>query len=340
MAIPHTFATQGAGNPSPFPGVASTPAAWLDQNFAAVALSDLSNVTSPFTPTVNFQGSGNPGLYSDAAFAFTNLEPTEAISADWTFVGDYAFNGGVAGFSQSTLRIITTAGADNANFVWGFLSSLTNSATAGQNVASYSQATKTGDVGETGAGVFEMIESVPINNPSQGSVGLEVDNRSNGTDSNLNRAGIDVVCTRFNPSGAPTFVGFGYRVQTGRDAEVTVLTGYGFDHVNTVVDVGFDTSGATIVSAAYKMAQDQAIAFDAAGTQALFYDGSGLVFTNSGATAVELKSTGDIYWKPSSAPVLTINGQFAVEAASNTSIILAYRGSDGTTRKSASIALS
>lgn len=47
----------------------------------------------------------------------------------------------------------------------------------------------------------------------------------------------------------------------------------------------------------------------------------------------------DLIWEPAAANSLTINGQFSVEVQSNAAVKLAYRGTDGVVRKSASIAL-
>jgi hypothetical protein len=62
------------------------------------------------------------------------------------------------------------------------------------------------------------------------------------------------------------------------------------------------------------------------GTAALRW---GTVFTQS------LDASGDVTWVPSASRTLSTNGQFSIEMTSNTAGNLVYRGSDGTTRRSA-----
>jgi hypothetical protein len=171
------------------------------------------------------------------------------------------YSGGTVGGVNSGLEVDTTVGANVANDEWTLTAVMNNSATGGENVAIYGQGNReTSSTAATWAGVMEAREIVPIANPTTGLVGLEVDNRSNGTDSNNNRIGIDVVGSRYNTSGASTQIGYGVRVQNDNDPNVSFTHAFS---VNATAGVGFDTSLATIETAALRMAAGQAIAFDA-----------------------------------------------------------------------------
>lgn len=203
-------------------------------------------------------------------------------------------SGGTPGFVNTSIMNRTITGVNETAFEWGVLSILDNFATAGENVAIYGQGNRLSTTaGPTWASVFEAQEKVPINNPTSGLVGIEVDNRSNGTDSNNNRIGIDVVCTRYDTAGPATTCGFGVRVQTNNDASTTIGTAYGID-LNANVSVGFDASAAVIGQAAFKLGQGQAIAFDAAAAHQLSHTGTGLRYSISGAQKLFIRESGGI----------------------------------------------
>ena len=227
--------------------------------------------------------------------------------------------GGTPGFTSAGFRVDSYASAGAANYEWALTSVMNNSATGGQNVGAYLLGNRmTTSTGPTWGAVADVEEVVPITNPTTGSIGLEVDNRSNGTDANLARIGVDVAITRRSTPGAATEAGWGYRVQTNRDLLTTVKTGYGFDTVNTNVNVGFDTSTATIAQAAYKMAAGQPIAFDASAAYQLLLSGTTLNYNVSGVNAFSLTSTGAATFTDTSGGTggLTINAPTNAQGAS------------------------
>lgn len=200
--------------------------------------------------------------------------------------------GGTAGFVSGALKAITYVGAGATNYEWAIVGVVDNSATAGENVGIYAQGIRRGaSVGPTFGAVAEVYDPTGQANPVWGMVGLEVDCRGNGTDNNNNRIGIDVVVNKQDSAGAANVVAYGVRIQNGGDATATVKTAFS---VNVGANVGFDTSAATITQAAYKLAQGQAIAFDANALNQLSYDGTGLNYAVSGSNKLRLNADGSI----------------------------------------------
>ena len=205
------------------------------------------------------------------------------------------FTGGTAGYTNSGVRVNTYAGANNASYEWAITGVVYNSATGGQNVGGYFQGNRmTTTTGATWGGVCEVIEQVAIASPTTGLVGLEVDNRSNGTDANHVRIGIDVVCTRYNTSLANTEVAFGVRVQNNGDNAGTLIdTGFGFSS-GLVGNVGFDASTAAWQQCAFKAAQGQSYAFDAAAANQILFNGTDIAYSVNGATVFSISQAGGI----------------------------------------------
>lgn len=187
--------------------------------------------------------------------------------------------GGSVGYVSSSLRAITYVAAGVTNFEWAVVGVVDNSATAGENVGGYFQGIKRSGAGPTWGAVLEVVDH--NTNPASAVVGVEIDVSANGGDSSSNRVGSDMAIRKRDTGGAAPTVGWGYRVQV--EASATLNKGFGFYTGSTVV-VGFDTSEATITQAAYKMAQSQAIAFNAGATRQLSHNGSGFLFANNSGT--------------------------------------------------------
>ncbi len=231
----------------------------------------------------------------------TGIQTVQANSSGTDFALAYYrreanHTGGTAGYVNSGIRLDHNVGANVTDYEWGITTVMNNSATAGNNVALYGQGNRqTSSTGPTWAGVMEARETVPIANPTTGLVGLEVDVRSNGLDSNFNRIGVDVVCARHNASGAGTQTGYGIRVQNLSDASSTVVIGVGI--VANACTIGFDTSSAIIGTSALRMAAGQKISFDANSTNQFYYDSTGtpgLAYRASNSDKVKLQSDGSI----------------------------------------------
>ena len=169
-----------------------------------------------------------------------------------------------------------------------------NSSTTGQNVGAYLLGNKmVSNAGPTWGAVIDVEETVAVTNPTSGSIGLEVDNRSNGTDANNQRIGVDVAITRRSIPGPNTEAGFGVRIQTNLDAGTTVKIGYGFD-TGVKCGIGVDLSAAVITQAAIKLAANQAIAFDVSAINTLAYDAAGLTYAVSSVKKSRLLANGSI----------------------------------------------
>jgi len=249
----------------------------------------VSNGAGAWFVPIDAASATNPNFAGTQISFISTGGATDQQSISMTRTANYSGGSGVNG----TVRIVDTVGASPTSFEWALTSIMNNSATAGENVAVYGQGNRqTTTTGATWAGVMEAREVVAINNPSTALVGLEVDNRSNGTDASGNRIGIDVVAARYNTSGAATTCSYGVRVQNDGDSSVTVNEA--FSVVANNCNYGFDTSAGVINIAAMRMAAGQAIAFDVNSTNQLKYDGTGLGYYVSGSEVVRLNSSGSL----------------------------------------------
>jgi hypothetical protein len=235
----------------------------------------------------------NPGIaVSNGMLGIAASSPGATDIANVVVQRSANYSGGTPGFVNAAVYVYGSVASAATSYEWPLLTVLENSATGGENSALYAQGNRmTSGTGPTWAATIEAREKVAINNPASGLIGLEVDNRSNGTDGNFQRIGIDIVCTRFNASGPATQCGYGVRLQNSGDSQASYIVGFG---VAAPCAVGFDTSQATVSTAAVRMASGQAIAFDATSVNQFKFDGSGLNYQTSGTTKVRLNQDGSI----------------------------------------------
>lgn len=221
------------------------------------------------------------------------------------------YAGGNFGNTIACLRVQSDVGPNVVNFEWAFLSVLNNSATGGENVAIYGQGNRvTALTGPTWGGVMEVRELVAIADPQHGLIGLEVDNRSNGTDANFNRVGIDVVASKYNALGPPTTVSWGVRVQANNDPNVTIINGFAVWEAK--VQVAFDCGNALGVTlAALRMPSGAPILFDTPGVNQLWFDGTGLRYQAGGNLQVRLNNDGSISYGGNTLPFQMLGTQAA-----------------------------
>jgi hypothetical protein len=210
-----------------------------------------------------------------------------------------SYAGGTVGFVNSTMFLVDNVGASATAFEWTITGVMNNSATGGQNVAGYFQGNRiTSGTGPTWAAVCEAREEVAIANPTSGLVSLEIDNRSNGTDSSLNRIGIHIVASRYNASGAATTLGAGILIDNNSDGSNTAITnGMVFGNKTgsaCTFATGINMVNGTYTSAAIWLPQGAAVAFDAPGANQLANNGSGLDYSVSGTLQVRLMRTGGL----------------------------------------------
>jgi hypothetical protein len=202
------------------------------------------------------------------------------------------YTGGTPGFVCSALRVDTYVNSTSANaYEWAITGVVHNQSLNGENVGIYGQGNKLATAcGPTWGGTIQVIEQVPTNNPTTGTVGLEVDCNSNGTDNNGNRVGIDVVCARQNLSGTATTTAFGVRVQNNNDGSNSLIEN-AFSAYNCQVSVAFDCAYATVTSGALRMATGQPILFDVSGYHQLAVSGDYLQYSVNNATILKIAGT-------------------------------------------------
>jgi hypothetical protein len=203
--------------------------------------------------------------------------------------------GGSSAFVCNALRVETYVETGVTNLEWNATFKLNNLATGGENTAMYALANKaTTNAGATIGGVIDLDETVAINDQITSSVGLEVDHRSNGTDSSNSRVVLDVYGGKYNSAGVSTEIGYGVRIQTNGDTTgVLFKTGYGFQ-AGVKTNVGFDASLGTHSLGAFKVTTNQAFIWSADNTKTLYHSGSALVLAVSGVVKTSLLDAGGV----------------------------------------------
>lgn len=249
---------------------------------------------------------GNPYWTADNINNTANLNYTFTGVANSApnvqFTRNSSFTGGTLGFTTPCVGITTNVtSAGDTNNEWPLVVVLNNSAASpAENVAAYLQGNKEGNNGPTWGAVVEVIERAHVNNPTFGTTALEVDVSVNGTDNSGfgNRVGLDLVIRRQDfTSGAPAGqANWGYRIDS---SDTGALVGFGFSFFpGSTAIVGFDTSHATMNTAAIQIALNQPIIFDGPSTQAnklMVQTGSlGLDYIVNGTLEVRLLASGGL----------------------------------------------
>jgi hypothetical protein len=205
---------------------------------------------------------------------------------------DATYTGGTPGVVLSGHHNSANVSANVTDYVWAGLDVLDNSATAGENVARYAQATKRG-VGSTWAGVFELQETVDVASLGGGAVAVEIDLFGNGANNQSNRVAIDVVLGKNNLGGAAYVASYGLRF-TPIAGQATLLSavytqnavtndivinsqgtrGIFFDTLANKT-IGIDFSAAAFSAATIRMAANQQMQFTADGSVKFGYEATG-----------------------------------------------------------------
>lgn len=226
-----------------------------------------------------------------------------------------AVAGGTFGFVNAASVARTTTGATETSFEWTTLSIVDNYSAAGENVAFYGQGNKRA-VGGTWGGVFEARDFTQVANPVGGLVGLEVDVFANGTDTGIERIGVDVVTGKGVSTGTLPTVGVGIRIgptgaiptngqySNGIQCIGNMTTGINLACSGTwgvyatgSLAVGLDLSSATISTSAIRIKDGDNIAFDASTTYKLTHKNpgiAGLYYTAGGTDRICLSDTGQL----------------------------------------------
>lgn len=210
------------------------------------------------------------------------------------------YTGGTPGFVNSAIRADTAVAAGVTAYEWAITGVMDNSAVAGQNVGGYFQGKKN-STGPTWGAVAEVIETTAVNDPTTGTVALEVDVNCNGTDAfgaYGSRVGVDLAIRKYSAAGVAANVAWGFRIQNGGDATSVVDRGFSF-FPGMICNKAFDASTATCITAAFQMETNQIFSFNSSTTRQLSHNGSGWVFKDN--TTIN-------YWGLNDNFTLTSNG--------------------------------
>lgn len=208
------------------------------------------------------------------------------------------FTGGDPGYVNSAATVTSVVGAGNTSFEWNLLTRLDNFATAGDNVSAYMVGYKLG-AGPTFGAVIDARE-IGVTGGG-GLIGLELDIYTESVKANA--VGIDLITRHATVSGGDSEVGWGLRITADPTSRYTIaaeiahgkqtclkVTGHSTRSVKGVAiagphQVAFDTSGADLTDAAYRMDRDHFIAFESTSARRLTYGtvnatmGDGFKFT-------------------------------------------------------------
>jgi hypothetical protein len=259
-----------------------------------------------FVPTINYTISGStltlttPAILNQVLYVSYLKNIADAFNQ--TFIGknndvenifyhrlaNYA--GGISGFVNSTLRVtsdVTQAGS--GPFEWNAVFVMNNSSTSGEQNALYAQGNRmTATASETWSATFESIDHSGVANPNIGLVGIEIDIRASGTDTNFSRVGCDQVVTRNPPNTGATMHAYcAFRTQNGGDNQAIAdncyavqnsVFGNGFTIFGVTGTWGLNFGTATLTSGAALFPTGAPICFDSNAFTALYWDTSGLRF--------------------------------------------------------------
>lgn len=249
------------------------------------------------------------GFTSRKITAIAQTAPDGDLKTTFNRVANHV--GGTPGFVCTNVSLSTTVGAANTNFEWGFLTVLDNNAATGENCALYAQGNKLAG-GPTWAGVFEAADKTNAANPTSGLLGLEIDVFANGTDTNNNRIGIDLVAGQANRGGSNVACEAYAAVRVNRRNLAGDVGDFNFGMVVNSAKVagvalretgrmGIDTSEATfndgtVPNMAIRLAAGQRINFNSSDARTLRYEpaSTALRYASAGATLLEVGDDGSL----------------------------------------------
>lgn len=184
-------------------------------NGASISLSTTGIILSAI-PTYSSQPLALRTFAGGGTQTFQNTSPTnEDGGADFQFYRDTytgSITGGTVGYVNATAKAYTKVASAQTSYEWGILTVLDNYAAAGENTASYNQATKYGQ-GQTWAGVDEVRE---VTTATYGAlVGRETALSCNGTDASNIRIAHDVIGARYDDTATIPEIYAGVRITAG-----------------------------------------------------------------------------------------------------------------------------
>lgn len=259
---------------------------------------------------------GNATITGNVNIIPSAISATEPTNFGVTRNANYT--GGTFGYVNSAISATTTVSSSATSFEWAIVGVVNNYATGGQNVGVYGQGNKMTGAGPTWGGVFEARDKSSNNNPTTGLVGIEVDCFANGSDTNLNRVGIDVVFGKGVTPGVQCSASYGVRVAATNLDTTQARVNKAFSVVGIEYNIGFDTVSGSMISGgcAIRILENTPIVFGGSSTSKLMYYNTSVnaLEYNPGSTTahsasyVRFEETGQI----STTGALNINGSQVV----------------------------
>lgn len=226
-----------------------------------------------------------------------------------------AVSGGTVGYVNPNIWARTITGATETSFEWTIIGIVDNYSAAGENVGVYGQGNKR-STGPTWGIVSEARDYTQTANPTAGLIGIEAGIFANGTDTGLNRVGVDISVGKGVSGGTINTTSYGLRIApTNIDLTQGQLTngitlqgnmtvgvqvsssGTWGAQFNGTYGVGIDLSNATNSTSAIRIKDGENMAFDGSSAYRLRHSTSGsigLTYSVSGADKFVLTDTGTL----------------------------------------------
>ena len=226
-----------------------------------------------------------------------------------------AVSGGTVGYVNPNIWARTITGATETSFEWTIIGIVDNYAAAGENVGVYGQGNKR-STGPTWGIVSEARDFTQVANPTAGLVGIEAGIFANGTDTGLNRVGVDISVGKGVSGGTINTTSYGLRIApTNIDLTQGQLTngitlqgnmtvgvqvsssGTWGAQFNGAYTVGIDLSSATNSTSAIRIKDNENIAFDGSSLYRLRHSSTGvagLTYAVSGVDKVIISDVGGL----------------------------------------------
>lgn len=226
-----------------------------------------------------------------------------------------AVSGGTVGYVNPNIGARTITGATETSFEWTIVAIVDNYSAAGENVALYGQGNKR-STGPTWGVVAEARDFTQTANPTAGLVSIEAGIFANGTDTSLNRVGVDISVGKGVAAGTINTTAYGLRIgPTNNDLTqgqvtngVTLIgnmtvglqvssSGTWGIQLNGTYGVGIDLGTSTNSTSAIRIKDGENMAFDASSAYRLRHSSTGvagLTYAVSGVDKLIISDAGGL----------------------------------------------
>jgi len=265
----------------------------LDASIAQVAIggTGVSTTTTIGQAPIFYDlgGTGQPALNVHKTFFYDgNAAPSDVCSLQVR--RDCNYSGGSVGFLNSALLVRSIVNTTANPFECALFAISDNHSTGQQNFAMGAQANKY-STGPAWALVTEVHEKNGTADPTNATIGYELDVCANGTDVFFQRFGLAIIAKREIPAGAQCVVGTGISIagENAGDAKYGVGISFGRSVVPTDFHDCMDSTNATLdaTGLVLRTAADQRIGFTASGDRTIRY--------SPGAAAVRIEAVGKTF---------------------------------------------